>query len=151
MDINFIKAHFSELLPKITLWAEETQSYICHHGKLLNQQQILDAQSVGVSQPKKIYLLELERFPLPDDIILQQAAIALGFLSENTAGLALGYGILIKKGLLSRGLLSHECRHVHQYEHAGSIANFLKDYLLSVLKDGYFDCIYEQDARRFEL
>lgn len=151
MDMVAIQANFPQFLSKAILWAEETQSYIFQQGNPLNPQQYLDAQAVGVSQPEKVYVLELEKFPLPSDVLLQQAAIALGFLGENTAGLTLGHGILIKKGLLSRRLLSHECRHVHQYEQAGSIANFLEGYLMSVLKDGYFDCIYEQDARRFEL
>lgn len=151
MDIDFIKSHLPLLLPKAIAWAEETESYVIKHGKALNQQQISDAHLVGVKHPEKIYTLELASFPLPDDALLQQVATALSFLGENTAGLTLGHAILIKQGAFSRRLLSHECRHVYQYEQLGSIAHFFEKYFLSVLSEGYFDSIYEKDARQHEL
>ena len=67
------------------------------------------------------------------------------------AGLTLGYSILICHGQMCRRLLSHECRHVFQYEQAGSIASFLPRYLESVIQVGYWDCPFERDARAHEL
>jgi len=67
------------------------------------------------------------------------------------SGLTLGYTILICHGHLSRRLLSHECRHVAQYEQAGSIASFLPTYLGAIVQVGYWNCPFEQDARSHEL
>jgi hypothetical protein len=66
-------------------------------------------------------------------------------------GLTLGYAILICHGHMSRRLLSHECRHVAQYEQARSIAALLPAYLGSIVQDGYWNCPFEQDARAHEL
>ncbi len=52
---------------------------------------------------------------------------------------------------MSRRLLSHEFRHVAQFERAGSIAAFLPVYLESVVQEGYWGCRFEQDARAHEL
>jgi hypothetical protein len=38
---------------------------------------------------------------------------------------------------MSASLLSHECRHVYQYEAAGSIAAFLPVYLQQIATVGY--------------
>jgi hypothetical protein len=48
-------------------------------------------------------------------------------------------------------LLSHECRHVYQYEAAGSIAAFLPVYIEQIVEFGYDDAPFEQDARHHEL
>ncbi|UYZ83272.1 hypothetical protein MTZ49_11790 [Entomomonas sp. E2T0] len=151
MDINLLKVELPNLLPKAIKWAEDIEAQIIKHGIALNNAQQADAKAVGVIQPEKIHLLELESFPLPEDPVLQDAATTLGLLGKNTAGLTLGYGILIKKGLLSRRLLSHECRHVYQYEQEGSVAAFLKGYLVSIVEHGYFESPYEIDARKYEI
>ena len=66
-------------------------------------------------------------------------------------GLTLGHSILIRHGRMSRRLLSHECRHVFQYEQAGSIATFLPHYLRSIVQVGYWESPFEKDARDHEL
>jgi hypothetical protein len=48
------------------------------------------------------------------------AAIHIGLLGPNTAGRTVGYGIFIAERCTPR-LLAHECRHVYQYEQAGSM------------------------------
>jgi hypothetical protein len=48
-------------------------------------------------------------------------------------------------------LLSHECRHVHQYEAHGSIAAFLPVYLEQIATVGYRNSPLEQDARAHEV
>ena len=89
--------------------------------------------------------------PLPADPLLRQAALQTGLLGPDMAGLTLGHGIYIRRGCLTALLLSHECRHVHQYEQAGSIAAFLPVYLQQIVRFGYFDAPYEVDGRAHEL
>jgi hypothetical protein len=65
--------------------------------------------------------------------------------------MTLGYGIMIVGERASRRLLSHELRHVHQYEDAGSIAAYIPRYLGQIVDVGYFDAPFERDARAHEL
>ena len=52
-------------------------------------------------------------------------------------GLTLGYGVYVCHGHGTVRLLSHEFRHVYQYEQAGSIAAFLPVYLQQIVTFGY--------------
>ena len=65
-------------------------------------------------------------------------------------GLTLGYGVYVCHGHGSIRLLSHEFRHVYQYEHAGSIAAFLPAYLQQIVTVGYNNAPLEVDARAHE-
>ena len=51
---------------------------------------------------------------------------------------------------VATGLLSHEFRHVYQYEQAGSIAAFLPGYLQQVVQLGYANTAFERDAEAHE-
>lgn len=86
--------------------------------------------------------------PFPSEPALAYACELIGFLGPGTAGLALFYGIFVQRDQRSnRCLIAHECRHVAQYEHFGSISNFLDTYLPQVLEHGYQDAPLEVDAR----
>ena len=82
---------------------------------------------------------------------MRQAALATGLLGPGMIGLTLGYSIFIVRGYMGRRLVSHECRHVYQYETHGSIAAFLPIYLLQIATVGYVNAPFEQDARAHEL
>ena len=82
--------------------------------------------------------------------MLKQAAIETGLLGPHMAGLTLGYSILICHGQFTVRLLSHECRHVYQYETFGSIAAFLPAYLQQIAEVGYDKAEFELDARAHE-
>ena len=151
MDIHLLSTQLPQLLPNAVLWAEQIEALILKQGKPLDASQMKVARLVGVQYAEKVHILELVHFPLPNDPLLQKAAHTLGLLGEGTTGLTLGYGILIKQGSCDTRLVSHECRHVHQYEQAGSTAEFLEGYLTSILQVGYFDSPYEVDARKHEL
>jgi hypothetical protein len=56
----------------------------------------------------------------------------------------------VRRGRVSRRLLSHECRHVAQFEDAGSLPTFLTSYLNEIVANGYDDCSFEVDARSHE-
>jgi hypothetical protein len=89
--------------------------------------------------------------PVPEDPDLREAALATGMLGPNTVGLTLGYGIYIVQGHGTNRLVSHECRHVYQYERAGSIKAFLPQYLGQIAEFGYEAAPFEADARAHEL
>ena len=76
----------------------------------------------------------VNQLPFPEHPLLKAAAIQTGLLGPNMIGLTLGYAVFIRRGNEeSQRLLSHEFRHVQQYEAAGSIASFLPIYLKSVV------------------
>ncbi len=103
----------------------------------LNASAMSEAKTVGVQRPQEVRFQMVDRLPLPSDSQLQAAALQTGFLGPMIAGLTLGHSILIRHGQMSRRLLSHECRHVFQYEQAESIAEFLPLYLQSIVQVGY--------------
>ncbi|MCB1607082.1 MAG: hypothetical protein KDI71_08930 [Xanthomonadales bacterium] len=149
MSLGAVEINLAHLLPKAIAWAEAQARWIGDHGQPLFAGQTELARSVGVTHPERIRIALVSAIPQPDDPALRQAAAALGMLGANTAGLTLGYGIFICTELSNR-LLSHECRHVHQYEQAGSIAAFLHSYLLQLVEYGYRQAPLEVDARAHE-
>ena len=146
-----LQALLPRLIPRAIKWAEEVAADAASRGSLLDPSSLLDARSLGVQRPESIRVLMVDRLPLPSDAELQMVALQTGLLGPEMMGLTLGYSILICRGQMCRRLLSHECRHVFQYEQAGSIALFLPEYLDSIIRVGYEDCPFEQDARAHEL
>lgn len=138
------------LIPKAIEWAEQCSSEISASGEPLDERGLVLARQVGVASPEKIQLSFVTQLPLPTDPMLLQAALQTGLLGPGMIGLTFGHGIYICRGYNSNRLLSHECRHVQQYEQAGSIAAFLPDYLQQIVQFGYTNAPYEVDARAHE-
>lgn len=139
-----------QILPKAIRWAEDRSEEILGSGTALNSEEVLIAQKVGVSQPELIRFLMIDELPLPEDEELKQAALATGLLGPTMIGLTLGHGIYFCSKTKTMRLLAHECRHVYQYEQAGSISNYLPGYLHQVALHGYHNAPYEVDARNYE-
>jgi hypothetical protein len=123
------------LLPRAIAWAEERSSEILSEGNALSDEGLEIARTVGVSRPERIRISSVPELPLPDDPDLRYAALKTGLLGP---------------GHQSNRLLSHECRHVYQYEHAGTIKDYLPEYLDQIVKFGYHDAPFEVDARNYE-
>jgi len=140
-----------ELLPKAIEWAEAQSNHVLSTGSRLSETGIRLAQAVGVAQPERIRVGIVSMLPLPDDPELQAAALQSGLLGPEMTGLTLGYGIYICDGHASNRLISHECRHVYQFESAGSISEFLPIYLHQIVTYGYHDAPFEVDARAHEV
>ena len=139
------------LMPGAITWAEGVAADVAANGAALDANDLSVASAVGVQRPSVIRVQMVDQMPLPSDPLLQAAALQAGLLGPTMVGLTLGYSILISKGHMSRRLLSHECRHVFQYEQAGSISDFFPLYLGSVIQVGYENSPYEIDARAHEL
>ena len=139
------------LLPKAIDWAIARSNEILSHGEPLSETGIKLATAVGVSQPERVRVIAVAELPLPDDAELRSVALETGLLGPDMIGLTLGYGIYVCDGHNDNRLISHECRHVYQYEAAGSIENFLPIYLQQIAIHGYHDAPFEIDAREHEL
>jgi hypothetical protein len=138
------------LLPKAIAWAEACSTEIMTSGAPLTALELRLAHLVGVQQPERVRILEVSEIPQPEDPELRQAVTATGFLGPHTIGLTVGYGIYIVAGHATNRLVSHECRHVYQYEVTGSIRNFLPIYLRQIASVGYAAAPLELDARAHE-
>lgn len=145
-----LAAILPSVIPKAVEWAEQRAAEILFLGKPLSDSNIVLASRVGVANPGIIRVLLVPHVPLPTDPLLHQVALETGLLGSNTVGLTLGHSIYLCNGHDSLRLLSHECRHVQQYEQAGSIAAYLPKYLAQVAEFGYHAAPYEVDARAHE-
>ncbi|HVP34209.1 MAG TPA: hypothetical protein VMT09_11245 [Steroidobacteraceae bacterium] len=143
-------AALPRLLPKAIAWVEGQEQQILAHGRALSVGELALARAVQVARPELIRLSLVARLPLPEDPELQAASLATGLLGPGMAGVTFGHGIYVVSDQVTPRLLSHECRHVHQYETAGSIAAFLPVYLEQILRVGYGACPLEVDARNWE-
>jgi hypothetical protein len=138
-------------LPKAIEWARKQEEIAEKEGSSLRDKLVEVARRVGVQQPDSVRLMTVDRLPQPDDPELQEAAQQTGLLGPGMVGLTLGYAIFIVKGHETIRLISHECRHVYQYEQYGSIDDFLPNYLGQVVAHGYRNAPLEIDARNHEI
>jgi hypothetical protein len=145
-----LAAVLPKLLPQAIEWMQLRSAEILSRGKPLTAAGIRIARSVGVLDPQRIRVELVESLPLPDDQMLRDVALQTGLIDPDMAGGTFGYGIYACKDQATNRLLAHECRHVFQYEVAGSIAAFLPAYLKEIVENGYFECPLEVDARQYE-
>ena len=145
-----LAAELPRLLPKAIAWAEAEAAQARAVGAPLDAPRLQLARAVGVRKPELVRIVESDSLPLPTDPELRFAALESGLLGPGMIGLTLGYSIFVLSGQSSNRLVSHECRHVHQYEAAGSIARFLPVYLQQIVLRGYDLAPFELDARAHE-
>ncbi|MEJ2127715.1 MAG: hypothetical protein P8X81_02595 [Woeseiaceae bacterium] len=146
-----LEALLPDLLPRAIEWVEAQFTIILASGSPLTEIETSLAEAVGVTHPEKIRIKSVKTFPLPDDLELRSVALQTGLLGPGIVGITFGYGIYVRDGFVTNRLVSHECRHVYQYEQAGSIAAFLPIYLQQIATVGYHDAPLEVDARKHEL
>ncbi len=140
-----------QLLPAAIAWVIEQSLHIARLGVPLPQAMLAVAKDVGVARPERIRVMLVDRIPVPKDPVLRLAALRAGLLPPGAVGLTLGYGIYVKWGHQTVRLLSHECRHVFQYEVFETIDRFLAAYLEEMLTYGYAAMPLELDAQAVEV
>jgi hypothetical protein len=149
--MDLLQAVLPLLLPSAIAWVEEQARQVASSGRALTESEREIARRVGVTHTDKIRVALVDVLPLPDDPTLRAAALQAGLLGPGMVGLTFGHSIFICRGHETHRLLSHEFRHVYQYEQAGSIAEFLPGYLQQVVQLGYANTSFEKDARMHEL
>jgi len=140
------------LAPRAIAWAEQQSAAVARAGRALTPAQSELAKSVGVRHPELIRIQVVENFPLPQDAEVKAAAMRIGLDRPSIIGLTLGHSVLLRRGFENDvELLSHEFRHVWQYEDRGGIAPFLVQHLQDLARFGYDDSPFEVDARAHEV
>jgi hypothetical protein len=140
-----------QILGPAVAWAELQSRQVQPEGEMLSPASLVLAKRAGVQQPHEVRIKIVDQLPLPAEPLLRQAALQTGLLGPGMVGLTLGHSILVVRGHLGPRLLSHELRHVYQYEVHGSIAGFLPVYLKQIATVGYHNAPSEEDARTHEV
>jgi hypothetical protein len=138
------------LLPPATAWVQAQEAKILASGRPLSETETKLAVLVGVQHPEAVRISVVRKIPTPEDPELRSIAVATSLIGPNTGGITFGHGIYIRNEHLTNRLVSHELRHVHQYEAVGSIAAFLESYLGQIASVGYKRAPLELDAQRHE-
>ena len=138
---------FELLLPLACAWAEEQERIILRDGLPLTPAQAADARRIGVADPNRVRLLNVDHIPVPMNPALRAAANVTRLISPDTAGLTLRYGIFIRSDYWgNRSLVFHELVHTLQYERLGGFQQFLRQYLHECITIGYPNAPLEQEA-----
>lgn len=138
---------FEELLPLAVDWASKQEQRILRDGVPLSEQEIDDARAVGVRDPERVRLLQVDAIPSPAHPMLKAAYAAIDFVTPAPRGLALQYGIFVRSDCWGdRFLIAHELAHTAQYQRLGGILPFLRGYLFQCATFGYREAPLEQEA-----
>lgn len=144
--------NLQELVPEAIAWAKAQAQHVADTGKPLAEPGLALAEQVGVKHPELVRLLYVDQLPIPvEPLRLRQAALDTGMLGPDMAGLTLGHSIFIVHGHDDARLVSHELRHVRQYEALGGIDGFIPIYLAQMDSVGYDLAPLEHDARAHEV
>ena len=146
-----LAAQLSVMAPRVVAWAEKLSADGRARGAALESSQLRIARASGVRDPEKIRVVVVDRIPLPDEPELKAAALKVGLSPASALGMTVGYTVVVVRGYEDNvRLLSHEFRHVAQYEACGGIAPFLAMHLADLAAFGYEDSPFEVDARAHE-
>lgn len=146
-----LKQVLPQLLPLAIAWAEAESQAAAQNGAPLASAEQQLARTVGVQRAELVRVALVSHLPQPQHPQLRMAAQQTGLLGAGMVGLTLGHTVFIIRGCKTVQLLSHELRHVHQYEQLGSIAAFLPVYLGQIVEVGYANAAFEVDARSHEV
>lgn len=138
------------LLPLAVAWVEAEEAQALAAGQTLSDFEVALATAVGVQRPDLVRVKVVNRLPQPTNPELLAVGLETGLLGPQMAGITFGHAIFIRQGHVTNRLLSHELRHVHQYEAFGSIGAFLTTYLGQIATVGYDRAPLELDAQQYE-
>lgn len=138
----------AEIMPAVSVWAEENRSLALTHGRTLNTDEIAFASKIGITCPNLVRVLVVTQMPAPPKGLEQLSKELLDV--QKAAGLTLGYGILVAEGHETPRLIRHELGHVLQVERIGDMLKFLALYLEQVLHYGYRNAPFEVEAVNYE-
>jgi hypothetical protein len=77
MNQESVLSQFEMLFPVSAVWATEQEQKIVRDGVALSEEEVGDASSVGVKEPERIRLLQVETIPRPSQPQLKAACDAL--------------------------------------------------------------------------
>ncbi|HYC36174.1 MAG TPA: hypothetical protein VEC19_07110 [Usitatibacter sp.] len=150
VSLDKMAVQVGEVAPRAIEWALGRSREVLEAGRGLDARALALARKVGVREAAKIRIVVVDRIELPSEPMLREAGARVG-LSDSADGMTLGYAVVVRSGHeRNPRLLSHEFRHVAQYEACGGIAPFLTTHLAHLAQHGYEASPFEADASRHE-
>jgi len=147
MDRQTTIDQLGELLPLAAQWAAAQQRRVLSEGVPLSENELADAEAIGVRNPERVRLLRVEAIPVPAHPMLKAAAASIHFLTAAPRGLALEYGIFVRADhWRDRALIAHELVHTAQFQRLGGILPFLQTYIFQCATVGYPNAPLELEA-----
>ena len=132
-------------------WAQKMETDALTNGAELTPDQRVIAEQMGVESPERVRVV-VGKIPASSNVTLLLSMQKIGLISDTVNGLTFGHGIFIKDECKDDlAVLSHELRHVKQYEDFGAIPSFMKTYIEQVNEYGYRQSGLEQDAYEKQL
>ena len=145
--MNSLLTSLPLILPPAIAWVEKQELIILERGTPLTESELADARRAGVKHPEKVRILRSETLPQLEHEDLKFVAKWMGLFTSRSAGLTLGYAIVLTHGFWeNRHILVHEFVHVGQYERMGGVKPFLSVYLRECIDPGYPFGRLEQEA-----
>jgi hypothetical protein len=147
MDRQTTLDQLEELLPLAAEWAMAQQQQVLCAGVPLSPDELADAKAIGVRNPERVRLLQVDVIPVPAHPMLRAAAASIHFLTAAPRGLALDKGIFIRTDYWrDRELVAHELVHTAQFQRLGGILPFLQTYIFQCSTVGYPNAPLELEA-----
>jgi hypothetical protein len=146
-------AWVDRVYPGVVAWFTQTEVSMLAQGRVLTPKESTAARKSGVKSPEKIRIITLKSFPMPQDAATLDELRALGVDSNESAGRAMGYAVLLKpESTNDTETMSHEFVHIAQQERLGR-NGFIKRWLVEMKMVGYRRAPLELEAferqRRF--
>lgn len=134
-------------IEEIIAWAEAQSARILSEGKPIGGFPLALAAEVGVQHVDLIRTVKVDELPRPPSPSFKAMLEKAGIYEPYNAAMAFGYAVCGLPGFTTAPILAHAFRRVRQYEAAGSIANFMREYISQIEQFGYRDAPYNVDAR----
>lgn len=131
-------------------WSWYHQEIIRRRGRRLTPRELDICERIGVRHAESVRIMEVAHIPNP----LRKyshcfSGRVVGMLVSDVSGITLGQGIYVRNiHAGSDSLVAHELVHVRQYQEAGSVWRFMREYVRQCLAEGYFHAPLEVQARR---
>ena len=121
---------FEYLLPLAYQWAKAQEEFVLAHGNPLGPRHAHDAVLAGVQNCARVRVLVVDRFPVPEDPDLAEAARRIGIITEDTRCMGFGHALIIRVDAWNdRELVLHNLVHIAQCERSGGLAQWVRQYL----------------------
>ena len=78
-------SQFERLFPLAVNWVGKQERRMVRIGIPLNEQELTDATAIGVAEPERVRLVQLDCVPFPTDPLLKAAASPFNFLPRRRA------------------------------------------------------------------
>jgi hypothetical protein len=137
------------LLLRITVWAEMQARLVLESGQPLDERGIQLAARAGIQHPEEVLLLAVSEIPTSAEADLKRALEQFSIAGPNTAGLTIGYSILLRADSVTEAQLAHQLKRVAQFERCEGIPSFFEKYVSEVNEYGCAAAPLELEAVEF--